>query len=96
MDMLSNDASVVFDFAGNTVAERTWVRSLFEAANASHTLHFLDVPEEECLRRLSLRNQTKPEGLYFATTSKDEFRAISQWFQPPQANEGFNMIRHES
>jgi predicted kinase len=81
----------VLDFAGNTPAERKWVRSLFEAAEADHVLHYLDVPEHECLARLRIRNETKPEGLYFATTSEEEFRAISRWFQVPAPDEDFRV-----
>jgi predicted kinase len=83
--------SVVLDFAGNTPAERKWVRSLFEEAEAKHVLHYLDIPEGECLARLKVRNETKPEGLFFATTSEAEFIAISRWFQPPTSEEGFHV-----
>jgi predicted kinase len=83
---------VVLDFARNTQAERKWVRSLFEEAGVKHVLHYLDVPEDECLARLKIRNKTKPEGLFFATTS-EEFSAIAHWFQPPVPEEGFHVSR---
>jgi hypothetical protein len=51
----------------------------------------LDVPEDECLTRLKIRNETKPEGLFFATTSEEEFSAIAHWFQPPVPEEGFHV-----
>jgi predicted kinase len=89
--MLRAGTSTVLDFAGNTTAERNWVRSLFEEAEANHVLHYLDVPEDECLARLKIRNETKPEGLYFATTSEEEFGAIGRWFQAPLPEEGFRM-----
>jgi len=91
IQMLEAGTSVVLDFAGNTPSERKWVRSLFETAQAKHVLHYLDVPEGECLARLKVRNQTKPEGLYFATTSEDDFFAIARWFQPPTTEEGFSV-----
>ncbi len=91
IQILKAGTSVVFDFGGNTLAERKWVRSLFEAAHAKHVLHYLDVSEKECLARLKIRNETKPEGLYFATTSEDDFFAIARWFQPPMAEEGFRV-----
>jgi predicted kinase len=91
IQILRAGASVVLDFAGNTQAERKWVRSLFEEAEVNHLLHYLDVPEEECLARLKIRNETKPEGLYFATTSEEEFSAIARWFQPPVPEEGFHV-----
>ena len=94
VDMLRNGCSVVLDFAGNTANERRWVRSLFEAAEAPHVLHVLEVPEEVCLERLALRNETKPEGLYFATTSEEQFREISRWYVVPTEDEGFNVVVH--
>jgi predicted kinase len=57
IQILKAGTSVVFDFAGNTQAERKWVRSLFEEAQVKHVLHYLDVPEDECLARL--RSGTK-------------------------------------
>jgi predicted kinase len=89
--MLRAGTSVVLDFAGNTSAERKWVRSLFEEAKAKHVLHYLDVPEDECLARLKVRNEMKPEGLFFAVTSEEDFLAIARWFQPPVSEEGFHV-----
>src|SRR5262249_55700593 len=37
-DLLRLGVSVVFDFAGNTVKSREWVRGVFEAAGADHVL----------------------------------------------------------
>jgi predicted kinase len=91
VEMLRAGTSVALDFAGNTPAERNWVRSLFEAAKANHVLHYLDVPENECLARLKVRNETKPEGLYFATTSEEEFLVINRWFQAPAPEEAFRL-----
>jgi predicted kinase len=91
IQILKSGSSVVLDFAGNTVRERKWVRSLFEAAGSDHVLHYLDVPEEVCLAQLMDRNKNKPEGLYFASTTEEEFRVISEYFQPPAPEEGFNL-----
>jgi predicted kinase len=88
VDTLRAGASVVLDFAGNTIAERAWVRGLFEQAGSPHHLHFLDVSEDECLHRLLGRNVSKPEGLYFASTTEEEFRSICKWFQAPHPDEG--------
>jgi hypothetical protein len=38
------------------------------------------------------RNRKKPEGLYFATTTEEEFRLISSYFQPP-IDEGFRLLK---
>jgi predicted kinase len=94
VDMLRAGVSVVLDFAGNRVDERAWARNLSEGAGSSHILHFLDVGEEECLRRLLVRNDRKPEGLYFASTTETEFRAICKYFQVPTPEEGLNITIH--
>jgi predicted kinase len=94
MDMLRAGVSVVLDFAGNRVDERAWARNLSEEAGSSHILHFLDVDEEECLRRLLVRNESKPEGLYFASTTETEFRVICKYFQVPTPEEGLNVTTH--
>jgi len=88
IDILSAGSSVVLDFAGNRISERAWVKGLSEQAGSPHRLHFLDVSEDECLRRLLGRNLNKPEGLYFASTSEEEFRSICKYFQPPHPEEG--------
>ncbi len=88
VNVLGAGTSVVLDFAGNTPRERAWVQSLATEADAETLLHFLDVPEEVCLARLEERNWTRPDGLYFATTSAEEFHAISSYFRPPSDDEG--------
>jgi predicted kinase len=93
-DMLRVGVSVVLDFAGNRIDERAWARSLSEGAGRSHILHFLDVDEEKCLSRLLVRNDHKPEGLYFASTTEAEFRAICRHFQVPTPEEGLNSKTH--
>ena len=94
IDILRAGASVVLDFAGNRIDERVWVRTLSEQAGSPHLLHFLDVDEEECLRRLLMRNQHKPEGLYFAGTTETEFRAICKYFQVPTPKEGLTITTY--
>ena len=94
IDILKAGVSVVLDFAGNRIEERSWARNLSEEAGSSHTLHILDVDEDECLRRLLVRNDVKPEGLYFATTTEPEFRAICKYFQPPTTDEDLNIRPH--
>ena len=94
VDILKAGASVVLDFAGNRIDERAWARSLSEEARSSHVLHFLSVDEEECLRRLQLRNQLKPEGLYFATTTEADFRSICKYFQVPENEEGLTITTY--
>jgi predicted kinase len=94
VDTLRAGASVVLDFAGNRVDDRAWARNLCEGAGSAHILHFLDVDEEECLRRLLIRNDRKPEGLYFASTTEMEFRAICKYFQVPTPEEGLTITTY--
>jgi predicted kinase len=92
IQILGLGTSVVFDFAGNTVAHRSWVRSIFEAAGADHALHVLEVPDAECKRRLRERNATRPPGLYFGDVAEALFDAIVPHIAPPTPTEGFTIM----
>jgi len=83
IEILKPGASVVMDFAGNTAAERSWVRSLFEAAGADHVLYVLEASEEVCLSRLIGRNEERPEGLYFATQPRKSLGQSANSFSRP-------------
>ncbi|MFL5433681.1 MAG: AAA family ATPase [Myxococcales bacterium] len=89
--ILSLGTSVVFDFAANTVPDRAWVRSIFEAAGADHLLHLLDVPDEECRRRVRERNTTKPPGLYFGDVSEEIVARVLPHIVPPNESERFRV-----
>ena len=91
--LLSRGTSIVLDFPGNTRTQRDWFRVLFERANSDHELHFIDVPDDLCKAQLRERSRHLAEGA--AWTSDAEFDAITKFFQPPAADEGFNIIRHE-
>jgi predicted kinase len=83
--------NIVFDFGANTVAHRAWVRRIFEAAGADHVLHVLDVPVDECRRRVHARNALKPEGLYFGDVADAMFDAVVPHITAPASVEGFNL-----
>jgi predicted kinase len=87
---------VVFDFAGNTPNDRAWVRSIFESANADHVLHYIAASDDACKARLRLRNETKPEGLYFGFVGEDRFDEVTRYFVPPSEQEKFHVIYHEA
>ena len=91
--LLSRGISVVLDFPGNTTKQRAWFRQLFEAAGVEHELHFIDAPDDVCKRQLRERSAGLPAGTPWTTEA--EFDAITAYFQPPAADEGFNVIRHE-
>src|SRR5438067_13839276 len=52
IELLGLGISVVFDFAGNTIRARQWVRTVFEAANADHVLHVIKASDAECLANI--------------------------------------------
>jgi predicted kinase len=92
VSLLKAGLSVVLDFQANTLAVRGWMRTLIDGANAAHELHFLDVPDEICRRRLSERN-LKGEHPYQASAA--DYDLFTRYFVPPSANEGFNVVVHK-
>lgn len=91
--LLSRGIPVVLDFAGNTKTQRAWFRELIERANANHELHFVDVSDELCKAQLRERSRHYEKGTKWTTEA--DFDAITKYFQPPAADEAFNIIRHE-
>jgi predicted kinase len=93
VSLLSMGVSVVLDFPGNTRGRRSWFRRLIDDSGAGHELHFIDAADELCLRQLSYRSKDLPAGSRWTTEA--EFRAVTAYFEPPAAEEGFNVVRHE-
>ncbi|MFZ0603075.1 MAG: ATP-binding protein [Roseiarcus sp.] len=87
--LLRAGVSVVLDFHANTLRSRRWMRGLFEAAEASHRLHFLNVPDEVCRSRMHARKAAGGDGV-----SDAEFDHIASVFVAPQPDEGFTVIRY--
>lgn len=92
VDLLKAGNSVALDFQANTKATRSWFRSVFEQAGASHVLHLLQTPDHLCLERIGRRNIERPEGSHHLTEA--DFLHISSFFEPPEASEGFNIKVH--
>jgi predicted kinase len=91
IDILRQDLSVVLDFPANTVKWRSWMRSLFNDANAAHELHFLDVSDAICKERLRHRNIS---GNHPYEVNESTYDLFMSYFVPPTPEEGFNVIVH--
>ncbi|MGE8445550.1 MAG: AAA family ATPase [Comamonas sp.] len=91
VSLLQAGTSVVLDFPSNTPSTRAWARSIFEAAGAPHALHWLQLPDDECKRRLRARNAS---GEHPFETSDAQFDLISHHFVAPSAAEGFQLVLH--
>src|SRR5438552_10817496 len=83
IDLLQLGTSVVFDFAGNTVRDRAWVRSLFQSAKVDHRLHYVRVGDATCKARVRQRNEMKPEGIFFGIVTEAQFDEVKRFFAPP-------------
>jgi len=91
--LLSKGISVVLDFPGNTRNQRAWFRELCQQAGAEHELHFIEASDEVCKRQLRERSKELPPDTGWTTDA--EFDAITAYFEPPAADEHFNVIHHE-
>lgn len=91
VELLRAGLSVVLDWPANTTATRAWMRGVFEAAGARHALHVLDSPDHLCLARLQARNE---RGTHEYRVSRAEYEAITRYFEPPTAAEGFEIVLH--
>ena len=79
--------------AGKSTLSTALAEQLIEAAGVEHELHFIDAPDAVCKRQLRERSAGLPAGTPWTTEA--EFDAITAYFQPPTADERFNVIRHE-
>jgi predicted kinase len=92
VSLLKAGMSVVLDFHANTLASRSWMRGIFEQANAAHELHFLDVSDQTCKRRLLTRNSA---GEHPYQVSDSDYEIFTSYFVPPTPDEGFNVVVHK-
>lgn len=90
ISLLREGMSVVMDFPANTLEQRQWLRSLFETARVAHELHFLDITDDICKKRLRKRNAV---GEHAYQASDDQFDLFTSYFVAPSKEEGFNLIR---
>jgi len=91
--ILLTGTDVVMDFPANTVAQREWFKGIFTEVEAPHSLLFIDVPDEECLRRIEGRRITQPERA--ATDTVEMFTQVTKFFAAPTCEEGFNITQDQ-
>lgn len=93
--LLSKGVSVVLDFPANTRGQRAWFRRLLDISHAEHELHYIVASDELCKRQLTKRSEERglPPGTKWTTEA--DFDEVTAYFDPPSAEEGFNVIRHE-
>ncbi|MDB5709192.1 MAG: ATP-binding protein [Sphingomonas bacterium] len=91
VDLLCAGLSLMLDWPANTVASRRWMREMAEGGGATARLHWLDVPDRQCLTRLDARNAG---GEHEFTVSHGEFAALARYFEPPREEEGLPIVRH--
>ena len=91
VDLLRAGLSLVLDWPANTVASRRWMRDVAEASGVSAQLHWLDVPDRQCLARLDARNAG---GAHEFNVTHGEFAELARYFEPPREEEGLPIVRH--
>ncbi|NEX94694.1 ATP-binding protein [Caulobacter sp. 17J65-9] len=89
--LLAAGLSVVLDFPANTLANRAWMRGLYEAAGAGHRLHLLEADDALCKSRLHARNAA---GAHEFAPTDAQFELITSHFAPPTPEEGFEVVVH--
>lgn len=89
--ILSSGANVVMDFPANTISQRDWFRSIFTEIEAPHSLIYIDLPNEICLKQIEKRSIEQPERA--ATDTQDMFERVTKYFIAPTTEEGFNIIK---
>ncbi len=85
MRMLELGVDVVLDFGVWSRAEREEFRARAAAVGARSELHFLDVPHDELLARLAIRNREQPAPAF--RISEEQLWLWSTWFEPPSGDE---------
>jgi predicted kinase len=76
---------VVLDFGVWSRSEREEFRARAAAAGARSELHYLDVPLDELLARLAIRNEHEPAGTF--RIREHQLRLWATWFEAPSPDE---------
>lgn len=87
--MLLAGTTVVLDFPGNTRKQRAWFKDICSQHGIPHTLYYLAMDDEMCLKQLIQRQKEQPERAQFDT--EEVFRMVTGYFEPPEESESFNV-----
>lgn len=82
--LLKNDQPVIMDFPANTKAQRQWLKGIIDEAQACHTLYYLDVPDDICIKQI--KSRAKHE-----TDTEEMFMAMLGYFDAPCDDEGLTI-----
>ena len=88
--LLAFGTSVVLDWGFWSKAERSAVQARLSAAGAEPRLLYLALSDEQLRQRLRARNAQLPPGTY--AISEELFAELSQWFEPPAADEPHQVV----
>ncbi len=88
-DLLAKGLTVVMDFPGNTVRQRTWFKELLSFCNVDHELIYIKATNELCLTQIKKRRNEHPKRHQFDT--KELFQKVTSYFQEPHKDEGFHI-----
>ncbi len=91
--LLNIGANVVMDFPANTMKQRLWFLSLCSELGCDHELLYIDLTDEQCLSQIEKRRLEQPERAHFDTEAV--FHHVTQFFEPPGASEGLNIVLAE-
>lgn len=90
-NLLQTGSDVVMDFPANTIKQRQWFKSLYQAADARGEMTYLEVSDELCLSQIARRRLEQPERAAF--DNEAVFKAMSSRFQEPDDDEGLTVRR---
>ncbi|QSX36564.1 AAA family ATPase [Shewanella sedimentimangrovi] len=88
--ILGAGTQVVMDFPANTAAQRRWFLALCREVGCDSELVYLNLTDEQCLAQIAKRRIEQPQRAQFDTEAM--FYQISQYFEPPSAEEGLRII----
>jgi predicted kinase len=88
IDLLRKGTDVIFDFGGNTKADRAWIKTLLNETGATHDLYLMNTPVEICKKRFTQSESTDKMPL-------DHFEKLIRRIDIPHSSEGFNITEIE-